>query len=533
MPSDAFDLHDALETIGASWDGSDWRMNGKKTTSPKIAKALAEAFEAVSRAEAREMVERHEVASEQAAGGDRRSEEEWWTLHGHISEAIFGLFRWAVDPNGRCKIFARTQLDSWQVREVIASPTDLHRELRDALMVVFRGYPESLAKLQADMRAVATALKIKDGASLEAWIRGGLNAQLLENPERCLPEPPVPVSDDPEVPCLLYVDAEQIAAGPHPAWKQVEAKMTADEVDVFRAYLWSIFDPVNHGRQGLWIKGGRATGKSVVVNAIARIMGGACAAVSSNSLTNQFWAAKVHRRRLVVYADCKYTRFLTDGKFHSVLGGDQVDVEHKNRSSESHRVHCRVIVGSNLSPEVNLESDDEASRVIMIELDNSRIDTSGFIADDGTLLGDGNFEEDLVAQFWAYLHECRDAYAELCPTRQNLRLPASVQDRILATCGSPDDALYATICDECLEFDPKADPIDATVFRGWAMKQSPSLRDNHVLGRLYQYLEKYHGVSRERKMDKGRRSTSIYGVRICYDLPQVRSRKKTVGGGAQ
>jgi hypothetical protein len=530
MPHD--DMLKLLEDWGAAYDGDTWRMAGRKSNRDRLAQKLIQASPELSRTQALTWLAAQEEKAVLAAPVEGTSSEDaLWELHGRVMAAIFEPFRWAVDPNGRVKVFARTRWDCWQCREVVATPTELHRELRDAMMVLYANYPDSLARLRDDMSQVTEGLKLQHGPSLEGWLRAGLNPQLLENPDARMAAPPVPISDDADMPCLLHVDRSLLVPGDHPSWDQVEAKLHPEEAQVLRAYLWSIFDPVNHGRQGLWIKGGRATGKSVLINAIARVMGEACAAVSANSLGNQFWAAKVHRRRLVVYADCKYSRFLTDGKFHSVLGGDQVDVEHKHRSSETHRVHCRVIVGSNQAPEVNLESDDEASRVIMVELDNSRVDTSGYIHEaSGTLLGDGDFEEGLVQEFWSYLADCEEDYHKLCPTRQNILLPPFVLARIGAQCGSPEDALFATIAEECLEFDPVAS-IDATAFRGWLMRQlGPSGRDNHVVGRCYQFLERHHGVRRIRRMEgQHSRITRVEGARIVHDLPQVRTRKKQVG----
>ncbi len=447
-------------------------------------------------------------------------------LYNATMSHLFQAFRWALD-GGKPRIYVRTRFDALEVREIIAPATELHRHLRDAVMSLGPSNPQWYQELMLGIDATHKTVTVKHGRTVEAWVKAGLAGGRLHEDIGALMSLPQAMSTSRTEPCLFFVDKKKIVRGPHPTWDVFEKKMTADEVKVFRAYVAGIFDPNNRGRQGLWLKGEGGSGKSAVITAIHDSLEGAAAAVSPAALSNQFWASKIYGKRLVVYADCNYPRFLTDGKFHSVLGGDPVDVEHKHRASETHKVHCKVIVGSNYLPEINLEADDERSRVIML-LVGKGPDTKHLSAD-GKLLGDDGYEKGLRAEFWHYLHTCIGVYKEMCPTGQNILLPESVERQMNALCGSSDDGIFATMAHQCLEFDDSAEPIDASVFQRWLGQQVPDIaRDNNRRGRLLQYLERHHNVRRRRVGGRYARVTYLYGMRVLRDMPRIKTKPSII-----
>lgn len=145
--------------------------------------------------------------------------------------------------------------------------------------------------------------------------------------------------------------------------------MTPDEGDVFKAFIWSIFDARNHGRQILYLYDDGYSGKSAVMKAIQEALGKRlCAAVQKDSLSNQFAFSKVWDKRLITVGDNKNTHLHQSEKMKMLTGNDMADVERKNRDSFSWTMNAKVMVSSNTPLEVNLRERNERTRVLPIRI---------------------------------------------------------------------------------------------------------------------------------------------------------------------
>lgn len=258
-------------------------------------------------------------------------------------------------------------------------------------------------------------------------------------------DPPKVISNDPTEPCLNFIDlngkAKEAEGGETEAWGRFLKKMTPEEGDVFKAFIWSIFDARNHGRQILYLYDDGYSGKSAVMKAIQEAIGKRlCAAVQKDSLSNQFAFSKVWDKRLVTIGDNKNPHLHQSEKMKMLTGSDMGDVERKNRDSFSWVMNAKVMVASNTPLEVNLRERNERTRVLPIKI-NFTIDQmieEGIIAldevgkpkfdkyGDPIFVGDGtDWPSRLRDQFWSFMASCRPAYESLCPRHTDIIMPDS------------------------------------------------------------------------------------------------------------
>ena len=76
---------------------------------------------------------------------------------------------------------------------------------------------------------------------------------LASNPDNMIPMPAI-YTNDSNVPALNYLNLDELVnSQPCPTWDFYLTRYTDDEAKVFMAYIWSIFDANNTGRQLLYI----------------------------------------------------------------------------------------------------------------------------------------------------------------------------------------------------------------------------------------------------------------------------------------
>jgi hypothetical protein len=245
-------------------------------------------------------------------------------------------------------------------------------------------------------------------------------------------EKPIDVSHDPNEYTMAYIDDTKIVPGPTDAWDEFlsQVKNTA-LIPTFRAFMWAAFDPVNNGRQILYIYDPKGyTGKSRVVEAII----GACEAIvvsiNAKSMDNRFLISQLFGKRILFYPDCKNVKILHYELIHSLTGGDPMPVEFKFASSFTCKMYMRCIVMSNDPPSVSRYREHEMSRIIPIELDASLCTSKIRQNADGDNIGNNDYVGRLKDQFWNFLYACRVDYEKLCPTRCDIIVPKNSFDQL-------------------------------------------------------------------------------------------------------
>lgn len=263
-------------------------------------------------------------------------------------------------------------------------------------------------------------------------------------------DPPKSISNDPTEPCFNYIDlegkAKEAEGGETEAWGRFLKKMTPEEGDVFKAFIWSIFDARNHGRQILYLYDDGYSGKSAVMKAIQEALGKRlCGALQKDSLSDKHGFAKVWDKRLVTIGDNKNKHLHQSEKMKMLTGSDMADVDRKNRDAFSWMMNAKVMVASNDPLEVNLRERNERTRVLPIKINFTiaQMIEENIIAmdDDGNpkfdkygepiFVGDGtDWPSRLRDQFWAFMASCRPAYESLCPRHTDIIMPDICLDNL-------------------------------------------------------------------------------------------------------
>lgn len=343
---------------------------------------------------------------------------------------------------------------------------------------------------------------------------------------------PVAYTNDPTVPCFNFFDIEKAkqATGEYPAWDEFTSRLTDEETKAFKAFVWSIFDASNRGRQCLYILDKGYSGKSAIVNAISNAIGADLhAALSKESLCNQFAYSKVWDKRFVTIGDNKNPNLVRSQAMHSMLGGDIVDVEYKGKDPFSARLMCKVFVASNVPLQIDVKARNEVTRVLPIHPDDS-VETlvkRGLVAvnDDGTpkltatgdpiTIGDPDWESKLKEQFPAFLASCFPVYKEICPRGMDIMVPEKSSE-ILASFDDDRAALF----DEILEKNFDLSDRDAFMSRAEMQRAfTEAIRDDSTYSdaklsyaEWKEFLRRRHSIESVRKRSDGGRLWGYYGL---------------------
>lgn len=352
-------------------------------------------------------------------------------------------------------------------------------------------------------------------------------------------------SNDPDEDALFHIDLDQIldTEGTHPTWDHYMKRYTDAEGKVFKAFLWSIFDARNTGRQMLYIYDPQGfSGKSMAMAALAEALGpNLVAAMQKDTLNNRFGFAKVWNKRCTIIDDNKNTLLLKSEKMHQLLGNGYAEIEPKGKSSFTARLQSKVIANGNVQLSIDTDAAHERTRVIVIEpkLTDDMLKEFVVLDEHGNVkrdrngrpqyIGDTTFGDRLKSEFRSFLVECRDAYAELCPTRSSIILP----DEMLEKIDNLSDNFTDTI-DDSIElrfaFD-KASFMPVTEFNvvlhhvideierklGIGMSGDKRLDADYI----YQHMVKRYGIFKAQKRIGGKNTKCIIGVQKSDSQPPV------------
>lgn len=245
-------------------------------------------------------------------------------------------------------------------------------------------------------------------------------------------------SNDMDEPALYHIDLDTIIDrdNPHPTWDKYMRRYPADQAEVLEAFIWSIFDSKNTGRQLGYIYDPHGLGgKTVLQNAIAHGLGEVLvAAVQKDSLNNQFAMSKIWNKRLVVIDDNKNPNLVRSEKMHMILGSGLADVEEKGKKSFTFRMQCKVLANGNVKLNIDPDANHERTRVIVFtpKMTDEMLKEIAVCDDEGNVvrdrkgrpkfIGDNSFEESLKNEFRSFLGVCKEAYDKLCPKRSSIMI---------------------------------------------------------------------------------------------------------------
>jgi hypothetical protein len=212
------------------------------------------------------------------------------------------------------------------------------------------------------------------------------------------PKPAAFASDDSY--CLHRLPFDP-SPGATPHWDEMFDRIT--NADPLRAWIGSLFDPQADKQQYVWLYGEGRNGKGSLTRALRRVIGDSATATINEvpKIRNSFWTDGFVHARLVFFPDCEQPGFPSSGLFKSLTGGDPIRVERKYGLPYDVIPECKFFFTSNKVALVSRERSD-LRRAIYCEVANPK-----------TIFE--NYEERLWDEMPHFIHQCREAYARLCP----------------------------------------------------------------------------------------------------------------------
>lgn len=195
----------------------------------------------------------------------------------------------------------------------------------------------------------------------------------------------------------LAFDFERKDAYCHPTWDKVLASMALNS-DYFQYFIGSIFEPRSDTQGYLWMYGQGRNAKGSILRFLKSVMGNICKSSPVPDDSNKrFFTMKLEHKRLCYFPDVTDLGFVRTGFWKSLTGGDDVDVEIKGGGFHDLHNTCKLIVGSNDTPDIK-SSRDDMRRVIFIEL-NDMEDVD-------------NFEDNLWSEASEFISHCLKQYQD-------------------------------------------------------------------------------------------------------------------------
>lgn len=205
--------------------------------------------------------------------------------------------------------------------------------------------------------------------------------------------------------CQHYLDIDSVREGPTPAWDQFLSR--CEMADEFLAFIWSIFDVRDRGRQLCFVRDAGGGGKSAVTKALFSWLGEAATAFDSSTLDNSFGAESRVGKRLLIDADSKQYGLIVHEQIHKITGGDKGPINPKNKKMYMADLYAKCLVMSNYYPKISSDINNERSRLLFIKVNPRQ--GSGI---------DLNWEQGLIDERDFLLFKAREAYGRVCHNHQ-------------------------------------------------------------------------------------------------------------------
>ncbi len=209
--------------------------------------------------------------------------------------------------------------------------------------------------------------------------------------------------------------------GPCPSWDTLLSRMTNEQA--FRDWIGTLFFEESYLQNYVWIYGGGGDGKGAINRFLAKVFGASYRSKQSpmvGQARDKFWTYGLLGARLVVFPECDDPKFVTNGLFKSLTGGDPVDVEAKGSMSFTVNLMAKYLILSNKLPVISLAPSD-LRRIIFCEIAPS----AGI---------DLTFEQKLWEEGGFFLSRCVEQYLSSYPQHGPLADEKEAIQDLAATC---------------------------------------------------------------------------------------------------
>lgn len=268
---------------------------------------------------------------------------------------------------------------------------------------------------------------------------------LLLDETRLIDEQPKNFSWDPAELAFKKFDPALVAPGNTPTWDEFCNRLNYP--DVFKAWVWSLFEPTNNIRQAMWITGAGNDGKSAVQKALREIFGAQhvydC---KKGDEGRQWFQSNVFGKCLVNYADCDNPHLLNNQAIKQLTGGDSTSIEAKGANAFSAEIYAKLFVSSNITPKINPDLEAQTSRLIRLKL--------APIAKGAPK--DEQFKSRLVDEAYAFLWQCKKEFEAMINAGNDaLILPEQLQKDIIDECAVEQYYTIQEFVSKHVEFSPE------------------------------------------------------------------------------
>jgi hypothetical protein len=308
-----------------------------------------------------------------------------------------------------------------------------------------------------------------------------------------------------EGPAFKVIEPSEYEPGEHAAWDEFLTRV--DYPETFKAYVWSLLDPTNFGRQALWIYGEGNDGKSTIINTLIQFYGrDYTLSLGHKTVDETFFFGQAYGKRLAVYMDCKNLQILQKERVKSLLGKDNVAINDKHDKVFTGQVYSKLFICSNSFPKISFSDRSERTRLLLVKV-------KSYDNEDG----DPDFQDKLLDEMPAFLNSCRESYENECPRGMSLRVPPEMSEDIALNCVTEDSEMIEDFCESHLEFGEQysvstlklRDAFKDYTYKHWAGARNNVYTENDLLKYLYRL-----GCKKHRPSGEGVRRRSIKGVRV-------------------
>ena len=213
-----------------------------------------------------------------------------------------------------------------------------------------------------------------------------------------------------------------------------------DEADLFSAFIYSLFDAKDKGRQLLWLHGMGRTGKSSMINALAKFITNISVTLlgtlPNDKDAGRFTLSSIDKARVILINDNRDRLLLQQDKILRITGDDYSHIEAKQSTAKSMRLYAKIISVSNNSPIVDSTLVHETSRLIYLKFDHKlAIDSFNAFYNKHP---DGKFQDMLYDGINEFIAYGRSHYNRLVDATCQLRVSETISKLMITDCSQPE-----------------------------------------------------------------------------------------------
>lgn len=297
----------------------------------------------------------------------------------------------------------------------------------------------------------------------------------------------------------LDFDPELDPGAMTPTWDAFASRIISEgSREALVSFVGSLFDPNVTLQQYCWLVGEGRDGKGSLFRFLGKLFGNAATAFQTDvKNVDRYWSATFLGKRLGIASDVRNPDIIHNADFLQVTGGDAVSMRQMRKVATMEKLHCQLMIGSNIKPNVTWEKAIRR-RAIYIEFDEQ---PAAEIQD---------FEKRLWSERAAYIGKCMMAWDQY---RHLERIP--VDQKIFDDLAEENTSDWQNIAEDYLEFGPEF-KIRTDHLWNYLESHIKGISQNDAIKKKFiSFMRNKYSVERaKRVMVRGKSSFCLMGVQI-------------------